>query len=57
MTLFERVFAGNDTVYGLTEQAIDSAIAQYGEEKAVGFPNTAYSLPCYYAVTGTRLGI
>ena len=56
MTLFERVFAGNDTVYGLTEQAIDSAIAQYGEEKAVGFPNTAYSLPCYYAVTGTKIG-
>ena len=55
MTLFERVFNGNDAVYGLTEGAIDSAIAQYGEEKAVSFPNTAYSLPCYYAVTGTKV--
>ena len=27
MTLFERVFGGNDAVYGLTEAAIDAAIA------------------------------
>ena len=52
MTLFERVFSGNDAVYGLTEGAIDGAIAQYGEDKAVKFPDTAYALPCYYAVTG-----
>ena len=55
MTLFERVFNGNDAVYGLTEQAIDAAIAQQGEEKAVSFPNTAYCLPCYYAVTGVKV--
>ncbi len=54
MTLFERVFGGNDAVYGLTEAAIDNAIAQYGEGQAVSFPDTAYSLPCYYAVTGSR---
>ena len=41
MTLFDRVFGGNDAVYGLTEGAIDGAIAQYGEDKAVSFPNTA----------------
>ena len=55
MTLFERVFNGNDAVYGLTEQAIDAAIAQYGEEKAVSLPETAYGLPCYYAVTGVKV--
>lgn len=55
MTLFERVFSGNDAVFGLTEGAIDNAIAQYGEEKAVKFPDTAYSLPCYYAVTGIKV--
>ena len=55
MTLFERVFNGNDAVYGLTEQAIDAAIAQHGEEKVVSFPNTAYCLPCYYAVTGVKV--
>ena len=55
MTLFETVFAGNDAVYGLTEGAIDQAIAQYGADKAVSFPNTAYALPCYYAVTGVKV--
>ena len=55
MTLFDRVFSGNDAVYGLTEAAIDNAIAQYGAEQAVSFPHTAYSLPCYYAVTGTKV--
>ena len=56
MTLFESVFAGNDAVYGLTENAIDQAIETHGADKAVSFPNTAYSLPCYYAVTGTKVG-
>ena len=28
---------------------------RYGEEKAVSFPDTAYALPCYYAVTGVKV--
>ena len=55
MTLFETVFSGNDAVYGLTEGAINAAIEQHGADKAVSFPNTAYSLPCYYAVTGVKV--
>ena len=55
MTLFERVFGGNDAVYGLTEAAIDGAIAQHGADHAVSFPGTAYSLPCYYGVTGVKV--
>jgi len=55
VTLFDVVFSGNDTVYGLTESAIDAAIAQHGADKAVAFPQTAYSLPCYYGVTGTKI--
>ena len=55
MTLFDVVFSGNDTVYGLTENAINEAIAKYGEDKPVAFPDTAYSLPCYYGVTGTKV--
>ena len=31
-TIFERVFRGNDAVYGLTQGAIDAAIAQYGAD-------------------------
>ena len=56
MTLFDVIFQGNDAVYGLTEKAVDDAIAKYGADKKVGFPGTAYSIPCYYAVTGTKVG-
>ena len=55
MTLFETVFSGNDAFYGLTEGAINAAIEQHGADKAVSFPNTAYCLPCYYAVTGVKV--
>ena len=43
--LIDRIFNGNDAVYGLTVQAVDGAIAQHGADKAVGFPHTAYCLP------------
>ncbi len=55
MTLFDRVFNGNDTVYDWAVNAIDAAIAQYGEDKAVSLPDTAYALPCYYAITGVKI--
>ena len=53
--LINRIFNGNDAVYGLTAGAVDAAIAQHGADKAVGFPDTAYCLPCYYAVTGVKI--
>lgn len=55
MTLFERVFSGNDTVYQLTEEKIKEAEAKYGEDQAIGFPDTAYGLPCYYSVSGVKI--
>ena len=55
MTLFERVFGGNDYNYVRTVAAIDEAIAAYGESEPVSFPGTAYSLPCYYGVTGVKI--
>ncbi len=56
MTLFDRVFGGNDYNYKRTVAAIDNAIATYGEGEPVSFPDTAYSLPCYYAITGVKIG-
>jgi len=53
--LFDTVFNGNDKVYAITEEAVNAAIAQHGEDKAVSFPDTAYVLPCYYSVTGTKI--
>ena len=53
--LIDRIFNGNDAVYGLTCQAVEGTIAQHGADKAVEFPHTAYCLPCYYAVTGVKV--
>ncbi len=55
MTLFDRVFGGNDYNYARTVAAIDNAIATYGESESVSFPDTAYSLPCYYSITGEKI--
>ena len=55
MTLFDRVFGGNDYNYARTVAAIEEAIAANGEGCAVSFPGTAYSLPCYYGVTGVKI--
>ena len=56
MTLFDRVFGGNDYNYARTVAAIDQAIATYGENEPVAFPSTAYNLPCYYGITGKKVG-
>ena len=56
MTLFDRVFGGNDYNYERTVAAIDEAIAANGEGCAVAFPATAYNLPCYYGITGKKVG-
>ena len=56
MTLFDHIFAGGDAVLAMTKEAVHNAAAQYGADQAVAFPGTAYSLPCYYAVTGAKIG-
>ena len=53
--LINRIFNGNDAVYGLTVNAVDEAVKEHGADKPVGFPHTAYCLPCYYAVTGVKV--
>ena len=54
MTLFDRVFGGNDYNYNRTVAAIDAAIATYGESESVAFPDTAYSLPATTASPAPR---
>ena len=55
MTLFDRVFGGANEMYANAGKAINEAIEKYGLDKAVSLPDTAYSIPCYYAVTGVKL--
>ena len=54
-TLFERVFAGNDEMYALAEKAVAEAVAKLGPDAPATFGDTAYSLPCFYAMTGKKV--
>lgn len=53
--LFDLIYAGSDAVIGLTEKGVNDAIAEFGEDKAVKMPDTAYFLPTIYAATGTKV--
>ena len=53
--LTDLIYAGSHAVAGLTENAVNDAIAKYGEDKKVGFPGTAYFLPTIYAATGVKV--
>lgn len=53
--LTDLIYGGSDAVAGLTEGAVNDAIAKYGEDKKVAFPNTAYFLPTIYAATGVKV--
>ena len=45
MSLTDLIYAGSNAVAGLTEGAVNDAIEKYGEDHAVGYPDTAYFLP------------
>ncbi len=52
--LTDLIYGGSNAVAGLTENAVNAAIEQYGAEKKVAFPDTAYCLPTIYAATGVK---
>ncbi len=53
--LTDLVYGGSDAVIGLTEGAVNDAIAAHGAEAEISFPDTAYFLPTIYAATGTKV--
>ncbi|MBI4855780.1 MAG: CO dehydrogenase/CO-methylating acetyl-CoA synthase complex subunit beta [Acetobacterium woodii] len=55
MSLTDLIYAGSNAVAGLTEGAVNDAIAKYGEGHSVGYPDTAYFLPIIYAATGVKI--
>lgn len=55
MTLIDRVFNGSDEMYALAVKSVDEALAKFGPDKKVSFPDTAYSLPCVYAFTAKKI--
>ncbi len=53
--LTDLIYGGSNAVAGLTEGAVNDAIAKYGADKAVTFPDTAYFFPTIYAATGVKV--
>ena len=42
--LTDLIYGGSNAVAGLTEGAVNDAIAKYGADKEIAFPDTAYSV-------------
>ena len=53
--LTDLIYGGSNAVAGLVEGAVNDAIAKYGADKAVAFPDTAYYFPTIYAATGVKV--
>ena len=53
--LTDLIYGGSNAVAGLTENAVNDAIAKYGADKKVAFPDTAYFCPTIYAATGVKV--
>jgi len=53
--LTDLIYGGSNAVAGLTENAVNDAIAKYGAEKTIAFPDTAYFFPTIYAATGVKV--
>ena len=53
--LTDLIYGGSNAVAGLTEGAVKDAIAKYGADKELAFPDTAYFFPTIYAATGVKV--
>lgn len=53
--LTDLIYGGSDAVTGLTENAVNDAIAKYGADEPIAYPDTAYFLPTIYAATGVKV--
>ena len=53
--LTDLIYGGSHAVAGLVEGAVNDAIAKYGPEQAIAFPDTAYYFPTIYAATGVKV--
>ena len=53
--LTDLIYSGSHAVAGLTEGAVNDAIAKYGADQEIAFPDTAYFFPTIYAATGVKV--
>ncbi len=53
--LTDLIYGGANAVAGLTEGAVNDAIARLGADRPIAFPDTAYYFPTIYAATGVKV--
>ncbi len=53
--LTDLIYGGSNAVAGLTEGAVNDAIAKHGADRPIAFPDTAYFFPTIYAATGVKV--
>ena len=53
--LTDLIYGGSNAVAGLTEGTVNDAIAKYGADHPIAFPDTAYFFPTIYAATGVKV--
>ncbi|MDR1358017.1 MAG: hypothetical protein LBJ48_01480, partial [Coriobacteriales bacterium] len=53
--LTDLIYTGSNAVAGLAEGAVQDALAAYGEEREIAFPDTAYCFPTIYAAMGVKV--
>ena len=53
--LTDLIYGGSHAVAGLTEGAVNDAIAKYGADHPIAFPDTADFFPTIYAATGVKV--
>ncbi len=53
--LTDLIYGGSNAVAGLTEGAVNDAIAKFGADREIAFPDTAYFFPTIYAATGVKV--
>ena len=53
--LTDLIYGGSNAVAGLTEGAVNDAIAKHGADTPIAFPDTAYFFPTIYAATGVKV--
>ena len=53
--LTDLIYGGSHAVADLTEGAVNDAIAKYGADHPIAFPDTAYFFPTIYAATGVKV--
>jgi acetyl-CoA synthase len=53
--LTDFIYKGANTIAGLAETAVKKAVEQYGADKKISFPDTAYFFPTIFSATGVKV--